>query len=154
MSERNRIEAPERMRNKNPMRNSETREIVSQRLKAIGHKPKFQGGNGKPLPDTQVKLLKRLSGEWTAEFVVQTHTYRGSGLSTHYKIDIANPNLLIAIEVDGRSHCCLLRQSQDLKKEKFLKSKGWRVLRFTNYQINADIEAVLNAITTISGRTV
>jgi len=42
---------------------------------------------------------------------------------------------MLAIEIDGNSHCLLSRQAQDRKKENFLKSLGWTVLRFTNQQV-------------------
>jgi hypothetical protein len=75
----------------------------------------------------------------------------GSGWPTHYKIDIANPKEMVAIEVDGHSHDCLSRKEQDARKDMFLTSKGWKVLRFSNQQIQENVEdCVQTVMSTIS----
>ena len=85
--------ASERMKKNNPMSNPETREKVSQTLKRIGHKPKIQGGNGKPKTEPQILLSKKLN--WDMEYVVKTSQKKNSGFPNHYKLDIANPLLKI-----------------------------------------------------------
>jgi len=39
---------------------------------------------------------------------------------------------MIAIEVDGFSHCTTKRQEQDVKKQTVLKELGWSVYRVSN----------------------
>ena len=120
------------MRLKNPMYNSDIREKMSQKLKKMGHGPKVRGGNGRGLTTAQGALLNWLGDSWKAEYVVCTKMGRYNGYPTHYKIDIANPDKMIAIEVDGFSHSARARQLQDAKKDRFLRDSGWRVLRLKN----------------------
>lgn len=112
-------------------------------LHKIGHKPKFQGGNGKPTPVAQSLLAKRLG--WPVEWIVSTGT-RGCGIPTHYKIDIAHPSKKIAVEVDGFSHCALIRRQQDARKEKFLKNRGWKFLRFSNRYVIENLDLCVKKI--------
>jgi very-short-patch-repair endonuclease len=72
-------------------------------------------------------------------------------LPSHYKIDVANEALKIAIEVDGVSHGMLTRQEQDRKKERFLRRCGWTVLRFSNQDVMERLgECVQTVLSTIS----
>lgn len=121
-----------RMRARNPMREPETRAKVSATLKAIGHKPRDRGGNGKPLSEAHSALLTALNlyhGDfWIPDFSVAT----GWGGGHHYLIDCARPDWMIAIEVDGGSHATLARQESDRQKDAFLRSQGWSVFRRSN----------------------
>lgn len=74
---------------------------------------------------------------------------RGHGVPTHYKIDVGNPTLKVAIEVDGMSHCALSRREQDKIKEKFLLRQGWRVLRFTNREVTSNLRACVQTVLAI-----
>lgn len=115
----------------NPMSDKQSREKMRQTLLRIQHKPIVRGGNGKLLPLPQLALLHALGDGWVAEYVVNTgdksrfHPYA-------YKIDIANPVLKIAIEVDGPSHNTTERRAQDTKKTNLLTSLGWSVYRVSN----------------------
>ena len=84
-------------------------------LRAIQHTPIQRGGNGK---------LHALGGGWVAEHPIPTKQGRHSGYPTCYKVDIANPDLMIAIEIDGSSHRLLSRKK--------LSQLGWRVFRVSN----------------------
>ncbi len=119
---------------RNPMKQKEVREKVSEALRAIGHRPPVRGGNGKPLTGPQVALLDILGAEWEAEHVVPVGRPRRQGWPTNYKIDLANKDLMIAIEVDGSSHSAIDRRKADARKDNFLKSCGWNVYRVTNAQ--------------------
>jgi hypothetical protein len=110
-------------------------------MKRKGYKVKFRGGNGQPLPLAQKSLLDILGADWKPEFVVRTLEKRGSGFPYHYKIDIANQEMLIAIEVDGGSHASTLGRQRDAKKNLKLNSLGWTVLRFSNKEILAWINS-------------
>ena len=114
-------------------------------LKAMGHKPPVRGGNGTGLARPQEILLDALSPKgWVAEYVVTTGVKREKGsLPTHYKIDLANPTKMVAIEVDGRSHNTLARREADKRKDAFLLSKGWSVFRVRNETILNDIKGAL-----------
>lgn len=149
MARTNHKYASARMKANNPMRRPEVRESVSVALRAIGHRPVIRGGNGKEIPKPQARLAKAL--RWRTEVVVHTKQPKVSGYPGTYKIDIANTAYKIGIEVDGPSHCALIRQAQDRKKEALLSSLGWTILRFTNRQVTDDLAGcVRTVLSTIS----
>ncbi|WP_281680806.1 endonuclease domain-containing protein [Synergistes jonesii] len=138
MARTNRIHASARMKSHNPMFNPETRAKMATTLRRIGHKPRVQGGNGRGMTKAQSLLMEHLSKmNPVSEFIAKTGETRlhPSHYPAHYKIDIAIPAHMLAIEVDGRSHNSLCIREKDLKKEIFLKSKGWTLLRFSNKEI-------------------
>ncbi len=144
MAKTNRKYASERMIKNNPMKNPETREKVSTKLRAMGHKPKIQGGNGRGHTIYQLALSMALG--WPMEVVALTGEPKGNGIPTAYKIDIGNPILKIAIEVDGNSHTALIRQAQDKRKDNVLKNLGWKVLRFKNREVENDLHGCVKKV--------
>src|SRR5262249_35112210 len=131
--------ASARMKARNPMMNPEVKERMRKKLIEIGHKPRIRGGNGKPMAIPQQLLTEALG--WKSEHIVLTKKGRNSGYPGHYKIDIAMPESMIAIEVDGGSHCPIARKISDARKDEFLKSCGWTVLRFSNERVIMDLES-------------
>ena len=101
-----------------------------------------RGGNGK-LTTPQIILACSLG--WVTEFVICTghHSYDGSGFPTNYKVDIANPVLKLAVEVDGLGHNSKKGKQLDKKKEGKLTSLGWKVLRVTNEEVMTNLSTVL-----------
>jgi hypothetical protein len=122
------------------MKRDEVRERVAEALQRMGHGPKELGGNGRPLSKPQAMLAEALGPEWHTEWVVPTKMGKGSGYPPHYKIDIAHPTLLVAVEVDGASHQALARQEQDARKDELLASRGWTVLRLSNRDVIERLE--------------
>jgi hypothetical protein len=124
-------------------------------LRAMDWKPPVQGGNGRPSPEPQRMLAEALG--WATEVVVRTRMPRGSGYPTCYKMDIADPELRIAIEVDGSSHQSLKIRQKDAKKASFLVGLGWTVLRFSNQEVTEHLEdcvrEVSSTISRLTGRT-
>lgn len=100
----------------------------------MGHKPNFQGGNGRQMPEPQFAILSALGDGWCAEHPVPTGR-TGGGWPRCYKIDIANPELMIALEIDGGSHAAIRVQESDRKKDLFLNGLGWTVLRLSNQTV-------------------
>lgn len=138
----------ERMKKKNPMWIDGVKEKMIATNKALGVRPKIRGGNGKEMPVAQRVLLTALGEDWCAEYSVLTFL-RGKTKENYascYKIDIANPKKMIGIEVDGESHNALYRKEQDKKKEKFLSSLGWKIIRFKNKEVMSNLDNVLNKI--------
>ena len=113
------------------MWDTHVKEKVSQTLKAVGHGPIIRRGNGY-LTEPQQRLLNRLEEEWYPEYVVVTDRPRPKGMPQNIKLDIANPNLKIAIEIDGHSHATINRRNADKKQIEFLLRRGWCVLRLSN----------------------
>lgn len=152
MSATNRRYASARMTMRNPMRKPHLRARVSTTLRALGHAPHVRGGNGRGPTEPEITLALALPVGWQLGFVIPTRMPRGAGYPTHYKIDLAESNWRIAVEVDGWSHRALVRQEQDAKKEAWLQSRGWTVLRFTNQQIRADLARCVQTVLSITSR--
>jgi len=115
----------------NCMQLADIRTKVSQTMKSRGHSPQARGGNGQ-LTAPQTKLLGRLGVGWVAEYSIPVPNYRAQALPKNFKIDLANPHLQIAIELDGHSHQSPKRRLQDSRKTIYLAQSGWSVFRVTN----------------------
>jgi very-short-patch-repair endonuclease len=63
-----------------------------------------------------------------------------------YFIDLAIPAHRIAIECDGGYHFTLDQADKDAKREHQIRCHNWRVIRFTNEQINVNLEGVMESI--------
>lgn len=139
----------ERIRNLNPTERPEVRAKISARLREIGHRPSEQGGNGRPLTLPQQILWELLGDGWYPEYVIPLGR-RMPGYPTCYKVDIGNPELQIAVEVDGFSHVALVRKAQDAKKDAKLADLGWKVLRFSNQEILNSAKSAAEKILSLS----
>lgn len=109
----------------------EVRKKISQTMKSRGHSPKIRGGNGQ-LSRPQLRLLKRLGEGWVGEHVVPVPGFQALALPKNLKIDVAHPEQMIAIELDGPSHQSPQRRRQDSQKSIYLARNGWLVVRITN----------------------
>ncbi len=58
-----------------------------------------------------------------------------------YIVDFYCHQFRLVIEVDGDSHGQSLTQSKDVERTEFLESQGLTVLRFTNAEVEENIEA-------------
>lgn len=126
---------------RDPVKRAEAQNKAHKKLVASGY-CMLSGGNGKG-PTRPQLMLARLLG-WPTEYVVPT---RGlPGYPSHYKLDIANPERRIAIEVDGQSHWSKAVRAKDIKKTRFLEERGWTVLRFRNAEVLGNLSAVLRVI--------
>jgi very-short-patch-repair endonuclease len=71
-----------------------------------------------------------------------------------YVVDFCAPRLKLVIEVDGGQH--VDQEEYDIERTAYLKSKGFRVLRFWNNEVRSNIEEVLDqifrTIVTIQGK--
>jgi very-short-patch-repair endonuclease len=47
-----------------------------------------------------------------------------------YFLDLAYPELLLALEYDGAHHLTAARAARDLRRQAYLSAAGWEVLRF------------------------
>lgn len=130
-----------RMKNNNPMHYKKIRDKVKITHKLKNTKPIVQGGNGRG-PTKQENILYSVLQYFHPNIFKINCIVKTSDLQvdfkvpTHYKIDIGSKKLKIAIEIDGVSHNSLKVQECDKRKTKFLNLKKWKVLRFTNYQID------------------
>jgi very-short-patch-repair endonuclease len=67
-----------------------------------------------------------------------------------YIVDFAANDPKLVIELDGDTHA--EREAYDTARTHFLESKGYRVVRFTNADVMANIEGVLPRITEVISR--
>ena len=144
MAATNRKHASARMTKDNPMARPESRAKMVATLRRIGHQPKVLGGNGRGPTLPELAMSEAIG--WPTNLIVVTKQVRGSGYPYHYKIDVGNAELKVAIEIDGPSHGALVRQAQDAKKDAFLRTIGWRVFRFTNREVMADSAACARTV--------
>jgi very-short-patch-repair endonuclease len=63
-----------------------------------------------------------------------------------YVLDFYCPERKLAVEVDGDSHYLERGPSRDEGRNQMLARAGIRVLRFTNNQVKAELEGVVEAI--------
>lgn len=61
-----------------------------------------------------------------------------------YFADFANHGAKLVIELDGEGHA--YRRDYDRKRDEFIQSEGYLVLRFTNEQVARQLDDVLNTI--------
>jgi len=142
-------------RKTNGMSRPEIRAKVSTKLRAMGWGPPVRGGNGHG--PTHEEMMLACSLGWKTGMTVTTHVPKYHGIPTHYKLDVANEELKVAIEVDGMSHNNYKVRANDRKKDKFLSGLGWTVLRFKNRQVREDlkgcVQTVLSTISKLPART-
>lgn len=131
------------MKANNPMNNPETREKMRQSLK--GRTFLARGGNGTL---TQPQLLLAEATGFPVEYVIPTAPVAGQfpSLPPCYKVDLADPAHMLAIEVDGKMHRQKLWRFLDRRKTEVLNALGWSVLRFSNEQVMTDLPSVLETI--------
>lgn len=145
MSDTARAETSRRMRERNPMTAPEARAKSSATLKRIGHRPPVRGGAGMGPTVPQKRLADALG--WPMEVAIPTGAApEAGGLPTYYAVDIANPELKVAVEVDGGSHFSLERQARDARQDTWLRGCGWIVLRFSNQEVMADTAACAQTV--------
>ena len=134
----------------NPFRNPAVRAKAQMTLAAKGY-AMLNGGNGRPLPLPQ-QILIAATG-WTPELAINTQARRNrSPHPTCYKVDLGNEPLKIGIEVDGQSHNSPSARLRDAKKQSFLESRGWLILRYTTEQVLRELPMVLAQIASTTSK--
>lgn len=95
---------------------------------------KKRGGNGRGPTRYEKLLQERLGDGWIFNYPVSCPSgFRDLGYPPAYKIDLAFPEKMIAVEVDGKSHD--FRQEEDKKKDDLLTEMGWTVIRIKNEEV-------------------
>jgi very-short-patch-repair endonuclease len=70
--------------------------------------------------------------------------FRNQHAIGNYVVDFCAPRKNLIIELDGSQH--LEQEEYDVERTAFLKSKGYRVLRFWNNDVINNIDSVLRVI--------
>ncbi len=84
------------------------------------------------MTECQMSMLSILGAGWVAEHTIPTGKANHRQLPKHLKIDLAHPELKLAIELDGVTHIQLAVRRADKQKVRFLLCNGWSVLRMSN----------------------
>jgi very-short-patch-repair endonuclease len=63
-----------------------------------------------------------------------------------YIVDFACPMRRLIVELYGATHSTDEETSRDAAREAFLRSRGWRILRFQNQDVYDHIEGVMETI--------
>ena len=87
---------------------------------------------------------------------VRAHRLLGVGFRRQtpigpYIVDFVSHSAKIVIEVDGGQHFDDAYEARDARRDKFLRSKGFRVLRFSNYDVMTSLEGVWTVIAAAVG---
>jgi very-short-patch-repair endonuclease len=67
----------------------------------------------------------------------------------HFVVDFCCVQQALVVEIDGDSHSA--QEEYDQKRTTWLEDRGYRVIRFTNRQVEHQIGAVLNEIARVCG---
>ena len=72
---------------------------------------------------------------------IQTTFFR-QRIIGNYIVDFYCPKLKLIIEIDGVQHYLPETQEYEYKRTEFLENSGYKLLRFTNHDINREIRNV------------
>ncbi|MDP1829890.1 MAG: endonuclease domain-containing protein [Archangium sp.] len=61
-------------------------------------------------------------------------------------VDLACPSRRLVVEADGGGHAEPDTRSRDVRRDEWLRNHGWRVLRFWNFEVFCEFEAVIEVI--------
>jgi very-short-patch-repair endonuclease len=63
-----------------------------------------------------------------------------------YIVDFVSHRCKLIVELDGGQHFDDAYEARDARRDKFLRAKGFRVLRFSNYDVMTNLEGVWDVI--------
>lgn len=132
-----------RMIMQNPMRSAKVRKKISVALS--GRTFLSRGGNGQY---TRPQIaIHELTG-FPMEYAINTKPVRQrfQSVPKSYKVDLADPSAMLAIEIDGNSHRQRKWRFLDKRKTEILNALGWSVLRFSNKEVIANPALIVQKI--------
>jgi very-short-patch-repair endonuclease len=63
-----------------------------------------------------------------------------------YVVDFYCPELKLIIEVDGEVHSLNENPKYDLKRDNFLKTNGYNIMRLSNLEVETELDSTVNKI--------
>ncbi len=93
-----------------------------------------------PTP-SEKKLWKFIRGNR-----VLGYSFRRQYVIAGFILDFYCPALRLGVEVDGKIHSTLKNQTYDSLREHIINQNKIRIIRFTNEQIDADVELVVRSL--------
>jgi very-short-patch-repair endonuclease len=135
--------ASARMKANNPNTNPMWKQKMSKLMS--GRTFLARGGNGTV---TRQQRAVASALELPMEYPIPTGPVKArfQSLPNCYKVDVADPSRMLAIEIDGSTHNTKKWKFLDRRKMAVLKALGWSVLRFSNQRVDSDLEGVLKEI--------
>jgi very-short-patch-repair endonuclease len=90
---------------------------------------------------------------------VRAHRLNGAGFRRQtpigpHIVDFVSHSAMLIIEIDGGQHFEDSHERRDAARDAHLRSKGYRVLRFNNYDVMTNREGVLTTIASALGEAV
>ena len=98
----------------------------------------------KQMPEAEALVWSKLRGKQ-----ILGYGFRRQYSVGPYVIDFYCPAIKLAVEIDGDSHFQEGAESDDKRREGFIKSFGIRFLRVTNEEVYRNMPGVLEAITRV-----
>lgn len=95
------------------------------------------------LTKEEFTVFSELGQEWHPQYWMSPFGALGEDIVS-FKLDFANLDKKIDVEIDGRSHLYLV--DRDERRDKWLKDQGWTVLRFTNQEVKDSLNLVMEKI--------
>jgi very-short-patch-repair endonuclease len=91
--------------------------------------------------------------------LVRAHRLNGIGFRRQtpigpYIVDFVSHSAKLVIELDGGQHYDNSHEARDARRDRFLRTKGFRVLRFSNLDVISNIEGVWDMIAAAVGEAV
>jgi len=80
------------------------------------------------------------------------HKFRRQHIIGEYIVDFVCLKCKLVVEVDGKYHFTEEQMARDAERTKFLESNGFTVIRFTNEEIIANTDYVLEIISNCAKR--
>ncbi|MFZ3338731.1 MAG: DUF559 domain-containing protein [Xanthobacteraceae bacterium] len=115
----------------------------------------------KPIARKRARSLRvnATNAERAVWYLVRAHRLNGLGFRRQtpigpYIVDFVSYAARIVIEIDGGQHYETTHEARDARRDKFLRSKGFRVRRFSNYEVMTNRECVWDVIAAAVGAAV
>jgi len=94
-------------------------------------------------------LWRALGDDWFPEFWMSPlGTIEGI---VSMRVDLANPAMKVAVEVDDPGHVLRVRREKDQLRDAWLISQGWIVLRFSDAEILDGLTSVMSTVMSSCG---
>ena len=105
--------------------------------------PALAGGAREELRRDMTPVEIKLHARLRAHRMADVH-FRPQHAIGNYIVDFCAPRRKLIIELDGSQH--LEQQEYDVERTEFLKTKGYKVLRFWNNDVMNNMDSVLSVI--------
>ncbi len=79
------------------------------------------------------------------------HTFRHQAPIGHYIVDFASHSTRLVIEIDGSQHARPAELARDAARTAWLKSEGYRVIRFWNSDVLLNMRGVIDEVLEAAG---